>query len=151
MENIVRFILERLKITKNTKSIDTFDSNNVSEELFKHIIYAVFISIYDNKWYKIKGLASYVIARTSVDYKKICSVLNDEYGYNFDIDVTGRRNGEFHKYILKNILDKMGNLINMRKNVTFTDKVKNNIELDGIDVYWKIWKNYQIKKYGKAQ
>lgn len=143
MKNIYQYIVEKFIINKNTKISNIADLDNVDKNLLLAIVKSVFISVYKNKTYKIRGISSYVITRSNIKWKDIADILETEYDYNIDKDDLLQKNGKFQTFV-RRTLNLIEALINMKK-VYFRFNNGDIIETNGKDIYWQDWKNYRDK------
>ena len=143
MKNIYQYIVEKFIINKNTKISNIADLDNVDKNLLLAIVKSVFISVYKNNTYKIRGISNYVITRSNIEWKDIADILETEYDYNIDKDDLLKKNGKFQTFV-RHRLNLIEALINMKK-VYFRFNNGDIIETNGRDIYWQDWRNYRDK------
>lgn len=142
MENISSYISEKLIIHNDSKSsIIDIDMNN--KDLMIAIIKSIFISIYKNRTYKVKGLSHYSIKRSEINWEDVAQILKEEYNFSIDKNDIIQKNGKLQS-LSRKLLNGIEDLINM-KSLIF--KIQNTqILISGKDIYWKDWVEYR-KKY----
>lgn len=142
MENISSYISEKLIIHNDSKSsIIDIDMNN--KDLMIAIIKSIFISIYKNRTYKVKGLSHYSIKRSEINWEDVAQILKEEYNFSIDKNDIIQKNGKLQS-LSRKLLNGIEDLINM-KSLIF--KIQNiQILISGKDIYWKDWVEYR-KKY----
>ena len=147
MNNIKQYIQEKLILNKSVKKSDKkiTDIDNTNSDMILSIIKSVFISIYKNKTYKIKGLANYHIVRTEINWEDIIKILDEEYNYKIDSDLADKKQGKLQTTVRK-LLDGIEKLINMKSLCYKSPNNDETILIKGSDLYWNDWKNY-TKKY----
>lgn len=145
MKQLNNYILEKLVLNKNSKSkydrLETTNTNiHIPIDILVDSIKSIFISIYKNHTYKLKGLSTYVIKRSEIDWNDVIEILNTNYSHNLDPEYANEKNGEFQK-IMRLFLGHIENLINMKTvYIRYGDK---EIKLIGRDIYFNDWLNYR--------
>lgn len=147
MKTINLFINEKLKLNSDSKSnkcdikdIDHIDKND--EKLILAIIKSVFISVYLNRTYGIRGLATYTIKRSEINWDSVADILENEYHYHIDQKDANNKKGELQT-LVRSLLSGIEKLINMKKQIL---KIGDNtIHISGSDIYWKDWIAYREK------
>ena len=83
MKQLVSYIIEKLQLNNNSKSkVINIDKENT--KLMIAIIKSIYISIYKNRTYKIRGLAQYSIKRSEIDWEDIYNILSEEYNFTLN-------------------------------------------------------------------
>ena len=141
MKQINNYISEKLVINKDIKSFDHIDKNN--KDLMIAIIKSIFISIYKNGTYKVKGLSHYSIKRSEINWEDIVKILKDEYNFDIDINDALQKNGQLQS-LSRKLLNGIEDLINMKSLIFKIQDTQ--ILISGKDIYWKDWVEYR-KKY----
>ena len=141
MKTINNYISEKLVINKDIKSFDHIDKNN--KDLMIAIIKSIFISIYKNGTYKVKGLSHYSIKRSEINWEDIVKILKDEYNFDIDINDALQKNGQLQS-LSRKLLNGIEDLINMKSLIFKIQDTQ--ILISGKDIYWKDWTEYR-KKY----
>ena len=141
MKQINNYISEKLVINKDIKSFDHIDKNN--KDLMIAIIKSIFISIYKNRTYKVKGLSHYSIKRSEINWEDIVKILKDEYNFDIDINDALQKNGQLQS-LSRKLLNGTEDLINMKSLIFKIQDTQ--ILISGKDIYWKDWTEYR-KKY----
>lgn len=147
MKTINLFINEKLKLNSDSKSnkcdikdIDHIDKSD--EKLILAIIKSVFISVYLNRTYNIRGLSIYIIKRSEINWDSVVDILENEYYYHIDQKEANNKKGELQT-LVRSLLGGIEKLINMKKQIL---KIGDNtININGSDIYWKDWKAYREK------
>lgn len=147
MKTINLFINEKLKLNSDSKSnkcdikdIDHIDKSD--EKLILAIIKSVFISVYLNRTYNIRGLSTYIIKRSEINWDSVVDILENEYYYHIDQKEANNKKGELQT-LVRSLLGGIEKLINMKKQIL---KIGDNtININGSDIYWKDWKAYREK------
>lgn len=147
MKTINLFINEKLKLNSDSKSnkcdikdIDHIDKSD--EKLILAIIKSVFISVYLNRTYNIRGLSTYIIKRSEINWDNVVDILENEYYYHIDQKDANNKKGELQT-LVRSLLGDIEKLINMKKQIL---KIGDNtIIINGSDIYWKDWKAYREK------
>lgn len=147
MKNLLSYISEKLIFNKNTKAkYQNIDFNNINEDLLIDIIKSIFISVYKNRTYKVKGLSHYSIKRSEINWEDVIEILNTEYNHNVNPEYANDKNGELQK-IARKCMDDIDKLINLNSIKMYFKEKNSYIILYGHDIYWQDWKDY-VKKYG---
>ena len=147
MKNLLSYILEKLVINKHSKiKYQRLKSGcygvDIPEDILIDSIKSIFISVYKNRTYKIKGLSGYTIKRSEINWEDVIEVLNTEYNHNLDPEYA---NGPYNDYknVMRVFLPHIEKLVN-GKTISFNYGDKR-VELKGHDIYWKDWVNYRDK------
>lgn len=142
MENISSYISEKLIIHNDSKSsVIDIDTNN--KDLMIAIIKSIFISIYKNRTYKIKGLSHYSIKRSEINWEDVAQILKEEYNFSIDKNDIIQKNGKLQS-LSRKLLNGIEDLINMKSLIFKIQDTQ--ILISGKDIYWKDWVEYR-KKY----
>ena len=148
MKKLSIYVQEKCLINKNTHLYTKLDMND--KDMLINILKAEFISLYMQHFndvgyhpspFKQKGISTYSIRRTLVNYKNIIDILNKEYNYEFDVDEVSNKNSDMYK-LLNYYLKPLEDLINFK--TTYVKYINQNIS--GSDIYWKDFKSYYKKQ-----
>lgn len=127
MKEINSYIIEKLKINKNSK-IEKIDPNITSIEFIKDIFISTFIECLRNKNYKENSIFEKNIYISKIDIEYVIKLLNNLFNYDYEYNILTRE--EIYDIIKKNI-NRITSLVNL-KTVRVDDYV-----LNGYDLYDK--------------